>query len=171
MAARRMNLTEAQKAPPSTGGTPLSITFRSLEIFLAVVEEGTLTGAATRLDLSHSAVSQALSTLEQTLGVKLFDRTVRPPTLTLVGHAAARHALRIVDDARKFEADMRYRVSEGRVSLLRIGMLDSFASVAGADVLDQLRDVAQKWTVASGLRATSMQAWRRCHSGCASHSR
>ena len=73
---------------PSAASHPLAVNLRLLEVFLCVIEEGTMTGAAERLGLSQAAVSQAITSLEQLLGVRLFDRSVRPPALTLVGQAA-----------------------------------------------------------------------------------
>jgi DNA-binding transcriptional LysR family regulator len=51
---------------------------RQLECFLAVVDEGTFTAAATRLHVVQSAVSSTIKTLEHSLEVPLFDRARRP---------------------------------------------------------------------------------------------
>lgn len=116
-----------------------------------------MTAAADRLGLSQAAVSQAVLALEQALGVRLFDRSVRPPALTLIGQSAARRAAEVLASAHRFEDEVRFGRG-ARVPLLRIGMLDSFASTVGAHVLHRLRDVAAQWTVASGYRATRLQA-------------
>jgi DNA-binding transcriptional LysR family regulator len=136
---------------------PLSINLRLLEVFLSVIEEGSMTGAAERLGLSQAAVSQAITSLEQALAVRLFDRSVRPPALTLAGRAAERHAAELLANAHRFEDEMRHGAM-ARIPLLRIGMLDSFASTVGAHVLHALKDAAGELTVASGYRATRFQA-------------
>lgn len=53
--------------------------------FLAIVEAGSITGAADALGVAKSAVSQNLKHLEDTLGVKLAIRTTRRFTLTPAG--------------------------------------------------------------------------------------
>lgn len=58
---------------------------RQMSIFAHVVEEGSVSAAAQKLDLSKSVVSQHLKTLEQELGVTLIKRTTRRQTLTVTG--------------------------------------------------------------------------------------
>ena len=48
-----------------------------LTVFVAVAQEGSFTRAATRLDMSQSAVSQITRRLEARLGVRLLSRTTR----------------------------------------------------------------------------------------------
>ncbi|WP_069865881.1 transcriptional regulator GcvA [Pseudomonas citronellolis] len=56
-----------------------------LHVFETVARLGSLTKAAQELCVTHSAVSRQLSTLEQYLGVTLFDRGPRGVKLTKVG--------------------------------------------------------------------------------------
>jgi DNA-binding transcriptional LysR family regulator len=59
-----------------------------LLVLLAVVETGSLTAAAKRLGRATSAISYAIDTLEDQLGISLFDRgTTRKPKLTQQGKA------------------------------------------------------------------------------------
>jgi len=53
-------------------------TFDQLQVMLAVVEEGSFSGAARRLNRAQSAITYAVQRLEEQLGVALFDRAVRP---------------------------------------------------------------------------------------------
>jgi|GEM_PF-802525 len=50
------------------------LNIKHLEVFFAVIETGTTTGAAKRLFVSQPAISEALSTLESRLGYRLFQR-------------------------------------------------------------------------------------------------
>ena len=133
------------------------ISLRLIEIFVAVSEDKTMSAAGARLGMSQAAVSQAITQLEELLGVSLFDRSVRPPALTLVGTSVLRCARDVTAKVRELEDAARHGAS-GRVPLLRIGMLDSFTSTAGSAMLLHLSDAAKEWTVTSGYKGTSMQA-------------
>lgn len=52
----------------------MNITFRQLQIFTRIAQEGSITAAAERLFLTKPAVSTALSELEKQCGYPLFDR-------------------------------------------------------------------------------------------------
>lgn len=56
-----------------------------LDAFLAVARCGGFRAAARDLDVSPSAISNAISALEQRLGVRLFNRTTRSVALTAAG--------------------------------------------------------------------------------------
>lgn len=71
-----------------------------LEAFLAVVREGSFTGAASRLNLTQPSLSARIQQLEQSLGGELFFRDRRPVQLTLMGRTFvdyAERALGILD--------------------------------------------------------------------------
>jgi len=68
--------------------------FDGIQTFLEVVESGSLTLAAERLNLTRSAVGKALARLEARLGVRLLQRTTRSQTLTEEGQAYYEHCLR-----------------------------------------------------------------------------
>lgn len=65
----------------------MSERLQGIEIFVAVVEEGSFTAAAERLGLSKSAASKHVSALEDRLGARLLNRTTRRLSLTEVGRA------------------------------------------------------------------------------------
>lgn len=56
-----------------------------LEYFAAVSELSSFTKAAQKLHISQTAISQQIASLERELGVRLFDRTPTPITLTPAG--------------------------------------------------------------------------------------
>src|SRR5690606_19751227 len=111
-------------------GIERPLNLRTLEIFSTVVETGGMTLAAAKLGLTQSAVSQAIRSLEDTLQITLFDRAVRPPALTLVGHLVAKHAADVTEKVRSLEQDIRFNGGR-RVPALRVGMIDSFAKAVG----------------------------------------
>ncbi|WP_202385937.1 LysR family transcriptional regulator [Alteraurantiacibacter aestuarii] len=63
--------------------------------FLVIVQEGSITGAAQRLDLKQPTVSNALRRLEDTLGHRLIDRGPRKFAPTTHGEALFAQALDI----------------------------------------------------------------------------
>ena len=56
--------------------------FEEMQTFVRVVEAGTLSAAADRMDIAKSAVSRRLADLEARLGVQLLNRTTRRINLT-----------------------------------------------------------------------------------------
>ena len=56
-----------------------------MEIFAKVVEAGSISAAADRMDMAKSAVSKRLSDLESRLGATLLTRTTRRLSLTSAG--------------------------------------------------------------------------------------
>ncbi|PKF79556.1 transcriptional regulator [Vibrio sp. vnigr-6D03] len=59
--------------------------FRQMTLFMNIVEEGSITNAANRLDLSKSVLSQHLKQLESDLKTTLLKRTTRKQVLTVAG--------------------------------------------------------------------------------------
>ncbi|WP_162409760.1 LysR substrate-binding domain-containing protein [Acuticoccus sediminis] len=60
---------------------------RLMTAFEAVIRSGGIQNAALELNVTQPAVSQAVRALEDHVGVKLFDRNVRPATPTESGHS------------------------------------------------------------------------------------
>lgn len=58
---------------------------RSLATLTTIARTGSFQRAATELNMTLSAVSMQMKTLETTLNVQLFDRSTRPPQLTPLG--------------------------------------------------------------------------------------
>ncbi len=61
----------------------------ALHVFLAAVTHLSFRAASVDLDLTPSAVSHSIKSLEQRLGVRLFNRTTRSVSLTDAGHRLA----------------------------------------------------------------------------------
>jgi len=62
----------------------------TLEVFDAIVKEGSMAAAARTLGIKRSTVSHQLKNLEAAIGVSLFVRTTRSISLTQAGHVLAR---------------------------------------------------------------------------------
>ena len=92
-----------------------------LRLFRAVASENSLTGAARRLNLSQSALSTQIRTLEQALGHDLFERRGRRLLLTEAGRIALDHADEIFRTAEDLISTLR-ETGRGR-QVLRVGAL------------------------------------------------
>jgi DNA-binding transcriptional LysR family regulator len=76
-----------------------------LEAFVAAARAGSFSAAARSLGKAQSSLSGAISQLEIELGVELFDRTTRIPTLTVAGERLLLSAQTVTDRMRMFEAE------------------------------------------------------------------
>lgn len=94
-------------------------TLDQLRALLAVAEEGSFSAAGRRLRRVQSAVSTAMANLEAQLGVELWDRSTRVPTLTDRGRAVLAAARRVCAeaDALRHLSDGMTAGLEARVSL------------------------------------------------------
>ena len=77
--------------------------FENMNTFVRVVEAGTISAAADRLNVAKSAVSRRLKELEEHLDVELFHRTTRKLTLNESGRAYYERCVRILDDLTESE--------------------------------------------------------------------
>ena len=77
-----------------------------MNIFVAVVEEGSFTSAAKRLGKTKALLSTQVSHLEQKLSVKLLQRTTRSIQITESGQAYYHEAKRILADIDNLEASV-----------------------------------------------------------------
>lgn len=69
-----------------------------LQVFLAILESGSMAAAAHKLRRSPSAVTRILATLEQRVGMRLFERSTRRLSATSEGQRLAAHARRLLAD-------------------------------------------------------------------------
>jgi DNA-binding transcriptional LysR family regulator len=93
--------------------------FKAINTFVRIVEAGSLTGAAARLDISLTAVVRSLAGLEQELGVRLLNRTTRRLALTDEGREyfeRCRRLLSELDEAESALTDRRLTPS-GRLAI------------------------------------------------------
>ncbi len=99
--------------------------FEDLQAFVAVVEAGSFTAAAERLNTAKSAVSRRVSSLEERLGVQLLRRTTRVLNLTETGSSFYEHSARILADLDEAEAAVQQEHGELR-GTLRVALPLSF---------------------------------------------
>lgn len=112
-----------------------------LRYFVAVAEHQSFTKAATQYYISQTAITQQVQALEETLGVKLIDRSTRPISLTPGGLAFLPEAKIIID--RTESAIQRSReASTGLTGSLRIGYTKGYEQ---SDLPKKLREFRQEF--------------------------
>jgi DNA-binding transcriptional LysR family regulator len=117
---------------------PNRLKLSQLRALVAIADTGSFSEAALKIDLSQSAVSHAIATLEEELGVVLLSRSRQGAVLTPIGE-------KITDDARQVlralervcrKAEMAKGLQEGEV---RIAAFRSVATHILPDVISQFR--------------------------------
>ncbi|SDJ62258.1 DNA-binding transcriptional regulator, LysR family [Arthrobacter cupressi] len=94
---------------------------RRLQYFLAVVDHGTVTGAADKLHMAQPALSRQIKTLERELKLELFEPQGSRLALTAAGRALVPAARRLVVEALDFES---------AATLLRTGKVERLTVAA-----------------------------------------
>lgn len=111
---------------------PLPFDFDLLRTFVTIIDNGSFTRAARRMNLTQSAVSLQIKRLEDGLSRRLFDRKDRALRLTPEGeilHGYARQMLTLA-------AEARARIVEPDISgLVRLGTPEDFATVHLSKIL------------------------------------
>jgi DNA-binding transcriptional LysR family regulator len=117
----------------------------TLQLFLAVHEEGTLTRAADRETIAISAASKRLLELEQALGAPLFVRKARGMELTAVGETLLHHARRVLRDVENIGIELAEHASGVRGYVRMVANLSAIVEFLPEDlraflsVNDQIR--------------------------------
>jgi DNA-binding transcriptional LysR family regulator len=81
-----------------------NVSLDQLRIFIAAADEGSFSAAGRRLKRAQSVVSQTIANLEAQLGVKLFDRSARTPSLSDAGQALLTEARAVASGMDLFKA-------------------------------------------------------------------
>ncbi|RLV57248.1 LysR family transcriptional regulator [Aeromicrobium phragmitis] len=71
---------------------------RHIEVFLAIVDAGSMSRAADEMRVSQPSISQAVASLERQLGAKVFKRTSTGAALTEIGSRLVEPARAIMDN-------------------------------------------------------------------------
>jgi DNA-binding transcriptional LysR family regulator len=88
------------------------VSFRQLRYFSAAAETGQFSLAAGKMFVSQSAITNAILQLEESLGVRLFERQPHGVALTAEGHAFHQHARHILDSLQDALREPRFQMHE-----------------------------------------------------------
>jgi DNA-binding transcriptional LysR family regulator len=114
--------------------------FRDLQVFLAVVQHGSMGKAAAQLGVTQPSVSELISGLESTIGARLFDRNPEGVQPTIYGQALLKRAIASFDELRLGLRDLEY-IADPTVGEIRIGCPDSIAATTLSQMIaDFCRD-------------------------------
>jgi DNA-binding transcriptional LysR family regulator len=112
-------------------------TLGDLAVFVAVVDAGSFTAAATKLELSKSMASKCVNRLEAALGARLLHRTTRRLRLTEAGTAlyeTSHHALSAIEDAQLAVSNLQGTPR----GVLKVSASQAFGAVVLPAVVRQL---------------------------------
>src|SRR3954453_21387294 len=115
------------------------VSLRQLEYLLAVVEEGSFTLAARRLDVSQPALSHQVRARERSVGQPLLERAATGVHLTPMGRAFVPHAASALRRAERGRRSLRPEAAELRIATL--------------------------YSIAIGILPPAIRAWRSRHPG------
>ena len=92
---------------------------KAMGAFVTIVDQGSLSAAANKLDRSPAAIVRTLASLEQHLGVRLLNRSTRRIALTDEGREYLQHCRRILQDVldAEFQLDSRRSDPAGKLSI------------------------------------------------------
>lgn len=112
---------------------------RRLEMFVRIVEAGSVTAAAKLLHLTQPALTRNLKQLEAELETPLFERRGRGLTLTAAGRALVPRAQALLDEAKAVRRAVQ-RSAQREYFDLRLGTVDSVATYVLPEALGTLRE-------------------------------
>ncbi|TDK23292.1 LysR family transcriptional regulator [Luteimonas aestuarii] len=123
----------------------LRISLDALQVLDAIDRRGSFSGAAKELFRVPSTISYTVSTLEDALGVQLFERMGPRVALTAAGHELLREGRHLLKAAGDLEQRVR-RVASGWETEFGIGLDSSFPPIALHE------DIAAFHALAQGTR-------------------
>ena len=133
-----------------TSDISLNINLWDLHVFPRFAETRNLTAGARRLDVTQSAVSQSIERLERLFGVTLMDRSHRLVLITRAGEILRERSADVLREVRRAADDVRAAEAEG-LPMLRLGLIDTFATTAGPDVMKALSRRVENLQMWSGI--------------------
>ena len=107
---------------------------RAMRTFVAVEEEGGFAAAGRKLNLSKPVVSKQISSLEEHLGSRLFNRTTRRHSLTEAGRLYLGHARSILEQVAATEEVLAEQSNKPQ-GTLRVSAPLSYGRIAIAPLL------------------------------------
>jgi DNA-binding transcriptional LysR family regulator len=128
------------------GAGAIAITIRNVRYFIAVAEARSVARAGVELNISQSAVTEAVKALEADLGAPLFERHARGMVLNHAGHQFLRHAHQILESVREAKEALQVR-PDALSGALNIGVTPLVTGYFLPALLDRYQRVFPKVAV------------------------
>lgn len=117
-----------------------SLSFSQLIRFLELAKELHFTKTAEKLGIAQPLLSEQIKALEQTINVKLFNRTSRQVELTLAGEIFRDRAQLIIEGMKDSISAAR-AAERGEQNRLRIGYTDEYSSDFLPDCIQHIKEL------------------------------
>ncbi|BBG61442.1 LysR family transcriptional regulator [Providencia rustigianii] len=102
---------------------------KAVQVFITIVEQGSLSGAADKLDMSRAMVTRYLAEMEQWAGVRLLNRTTRRLSLTSAGESVYQQSLQLNAISLTLPVQQKHNTKD-LAGLVRISCSQSIAQSA-----------------------------------------
>jgi DNA-binding transcriptional LysR family regulator len=109
---------------------------RDLHVFFTVVQCGSMAKAAAQLGVSQPAISELISGLEQTIGVRLLDRSSQGVETTVYGRTLLKRSVAAFDELKQGIREIEF-LADPTAGELRIGCVESIASTVLPPVIQR----------------------------------
>ncbi|CAG9295200.1 LysR family transcriptional regulator [Celerinatantimonas diazotrophica] len=107
---------------------------RQIEVFQAIYQAGSISGAARLLNVSQPNVSRILSHTEQQLGFRLFERTAKGLHVTLAGRQLLPHVEEVYHKLRDI-SELTRRMSDSGARVIHVGAAHAFGQMVVAPTI------------------------------------
>jgi LysR family transcriptional regulator, carnitine catabolism transcriptional activator len=118
----------------------LDLNFRHLQAFITVARLNSFTRAAKVLNLSQPALTKQVGQLEETLGIRLFDRDTRTVVLTQIGKEISPVISQLLREVEGVLFDAREVAAKNR-GIVRVAALPSLCSTILPTSLARFREI------------------------------
>jgi LysR family transcriptional regulator, regulator for bpeEF and oprC len=116
--------------------------FSQYKVFVTIVEAGSLSAAARRLNVSASAISKQITSLEHTVKVKLFDRSNRNVKVTEPGRQFYEQCKQILNSV----IDAEHNLLAGKESVSGKLSITMSKSLVRSNIMPVLKQFSDKHT-------------------------
>lgn len=113
------------------------VKLRNVRVLISVVEAGSMHKAAARLRTSQPAISKAIAELEDSVGVRLLERSRSGIQPTQYGRVLVKRGVAAFDEIRQGVKDIQF-LADPSTGELRIGCSDAMAAGPVLTVIEQL---------------------------------
>lgn len=114
------------------------LNLRALHVFFTVAQTGSMARAAAQLGVTQPTVSEAMANLEDTYGVRLFDRKSHGVETTMYGQALLKRCTAAFDELKQSGRDIEF-IAEPTVGDLWIGCQELLLAAILPAIINKFR--------------------------------